>query len=1499
MKLTKGKNKNTFFKKTLYYLGYILFILFIVLYLSIALLNTSIIQSIVATNLSSFFSKQWKTKVDIGAVNINIIEGVSLKNIILLDRNNDTILYADEIAVKMPEKISSKGIYFSSVSLDKTTFNLETSSKGLNFKFIIDYFSSNKPKDTTEKSPFIIGVDKLKLRNVSFSLKLLENEKKYPKDMVAINDMQYKNINADIEDILVIKDSINANIKRFEAKEKSGLHLKKLLGKFSVSPKGIIANNVTLNTENSNLRFDVLMQTNSWKTYSSFIDSVFCQGEIKKGSIAGMKDATYWTESLKGFTQKAKVNLKFEGTLSNLLCDNLEVSINNDDTYIKAKGSIVGLPKPENTIYDITLQRLKTSYKAYKAMSLGDLLGNLPIPSMIDNMKEVDLSARFKGKINNFQAVAQISSAIGSVNIMGKAENNENKTTYSAKIASNDFDAGKLLTLPYIRTTNINIDAKVSGENLDNLLGELLMNLYGFNLIDNNYDELVLNGSIEDKTISAQLNLKDDSSNVNLSGDYSLGEKKTLYADATFSNINPTKLKLFNIADSTTSISGELIADIQDLNFHSLRGNLGLRDLTFKSNNKDPLILKRLNIQTSTKEDSSNSLVIYSDILNATMVGKFFYDELVEDISYITKKYIPSLTFLSKNKEEKEIINDTINTDYKLKSTFSFYANIKDINSILNIFAPNIDISDNTFVSIANSNSRGFKINLNTNKVSIDKSLIFDNVNLSAIIDNQDLKTNLVLRNIFFLDSLYISNINADITTNENKFNLLLKFNDQKDSFATMGNISFNSIISKDNIQGSFNNSFVKILGEQIGIDPNNALAYNGNKLSLLNFALNKDKQRIIINGYASERNEDEIGVEFKNVDIGFFNPLLKGANIELEGNLNKTIKFRSLFKDMMISSDLTIDNLVLNENYLGSCNLNVKNNVSNEDFFIDINMLYKGEDKKQNMPLNISGFIFPKSKTNNMDLTLSLNDFNLSVIERFLESFSSKLSGQISGKDIKIKGMFNNPSIEGELMTKNGEIKIDLINSTYYFSDTIILNNDKFILNNFLLTDQNKNKLNVDGQIRHKQFEDFYIDLIAVADKIKILNTNAHSAQMYYGEAYASARATIFGSPSSLTISVDAQTEKGTKLVIPISSKTSLQNNSFIRFVTNDTINILQDTIQNLDDAIKKSMDLKVAVNLKVTQDAVIDIPMNFSNIGGELKASGEGELNINIDNKGNFDMFGTVNVGSGTFGLNLMSLIEKVFVIEKGGTIQFNGNPTNAYLNLSAVYKTKASLAPVLGSEKYNKPVDVQSIILLTGQMLNPVPKFDIKLPNTDQQTIDELFMYIDRNDEKQMIDQTFNLLVFRQFASSSGGIENSLSSMDLGSQAFDIAFGQLSGALSNMVTFVDVGLNYVQGTEIVGDQVDLNLSKSIGNFDIEFNSVFGGKTQEQASEASNFLGDINVEYKITDNFRIKTFNRSNANDFTKYNVTPYTQGVGLTYKKEYDTFADIFKRKKRTFR
>ena len=307
----------------------------------------------------------------------------------------------------------------------------------------------------------------------------------------------------------------------------------------------------------------------------------------------------------------------------------------------------------------------------------------------------------------------------------------------------------------------------------------------------------------------------------------------------------------------------------------------------------------------------------------------------------------------------------------------------------------------------------------------------------------------------------------------------------------------------------------------------------------------------------------------------------------------------------------------------------------------------------------------------------------------------------------------------------------------------------------------------------------------------------------------------------------------------------------------------------------------------------------MDFTQMKGNLAVAGNGDLRISMNSKGKFSMIGEVAIDNGTFGINIMDLMEKKFVLQEGSTIVWNGEPTGGTMDISAVYKTRASLSSLLGN-KYNKPVDVESIIHLTGPMTNPQPSFDISLPNTDEQTAEQVFMYIDKSNEKVMLEQTASLLLTNQFYYSQGGYETTALQSGVTSSVMGMAFSQLSGMISNMVKIVDVDLNYTSSSsgETTTDQFDANFSKSFGKWTFEVNTSFGGSSGEATSsvnEGSQIIGDATANYKYSDNLSVQVFNHSNANDFTKYNVSPYTQGAKITYKKEYEKFADIFKRKK----
>jgi len=69
------------------------------------------------------------------------------------------------------------------------------------------------------------------------------------------------------------------------------------------------------------------------------------------------------------------------------------------------------------------------------------------------------------------------------------------------------------------------------------------------------------------------------------------------------------------------------------------------------------------------------------------------------------------------------------------------------------------------------------------------------------------------------------------------------------------------------------------------------------------------------------------------------------------------------------------------------------------------------------------------------------------------------------------------------------------------------------------------------------------------------------------------------------------------------------------------------------------------------------------------------------------------------------------------------------------------------------------------------------------------------------------------------------------------------------------------------------------------------------QNANKTSNVVGDINVEVMLTRDgkLRLRAFNRSNTTELLTVSA-PYTQGIGLFYRKDFNNLAELFRKKRK---
>jgi hypothetical protein len=171
---------------------------------------------------------------------------------------------------------------------------------------------------------------------------------------------------------------------------------------------------------------------------------------------------------------------------------------------------------------------------------------------------------------------------------------------------------------------------------------------------------------------------------------------------------------------------------------------------------------------------------------------------------------------------------------------------------------------------------------------------------------------------------------------------------------------------------------------------------------------------------------------------------------------------------------------------------------------------------------------------------------------------------------------------------------------------------------------------------------------------------------------------------------------------------------------------------------------------------------------------------------------------------------------------------------------------------------------------------------------QTRQSVYAVLDTNDQGLMNQQAISLLVLGSFSSTGTGGTNPVNPAAIVSST-------LSNMLSQISNDFNIGINYMPGDQVSSEQLEVALSTQLlddrliidGNID-----VMGANSSSQ--QTSSIVGDINVEYKLTPDgrFRVKAFNRSN--DLTVFgDDSPYTQGVGVFYRKDFNNLKELFTR------
>ena len=188
---------------------------------------------------------------------------------------------------------------------------------------------------------------------------------------------------------------------------------------------------------------------------------------------------------------------------------------------------------------------------------------------------------------------------------------------------------------------------------------------------------------------------------------------------------------------------------------------------------------------------------------------------------------------------------------------------------------------------------------------------------------------------------------------------------------------------------------------------------------------------------------------------------------------------------------------------------------------------------------------------------------------------------------------------------------------------------------------------------------------------------------------------------------------------------------------------------------------------------------------------------------------------------------------------------------------------------------------------------PDFKINFPNTSGPIKSELEYYL--VDKEKTQKQAISLLYQGTFID-----EISLSSVS--SQAItNNLFQKASGIIDDIFTSSDdkmnVGINYLKGDKNAAssllnrDRLGLTLKTEISE-KILINGKIG--VPVGGVEENVIIGDVQIEFLLNEegNLKARIFNKENEYQYFANDIG-YTQGMGISYELDFDSFKELFKK------
>lgn len=1418
--------------------------------------------------------------------------------------SNINLMYKDDVSGLVSGlKVGDLNVDFKEIDLRKQIISI--GNIDLNNTSAIVSLNKSSPKRTKEAEKnndgssannWQVRINKLLVKNTA--LKYDDNTIKPVPSGVDYNHLQVSGLSIDVNDIKYNAHATSAAIDNISFNEKSGFQLQQLSADAEYDNQHAALYNFKLTTNNTHIDNSFEVSYPSIDAVSKNIGLLGVNANIRNFKL-GVRDILYFQPQLaanpdfkKVINQAVIIKGSVKGKVSDLAIRDFLLKTGTQ-TQISLNATIKGLPKAEQSVFDIDLKQFTTSKT--------DIYYLVPahyLPSSVRIPEKLSLNGTFNGSMDNFKTKLQLNSTSGNAMLNAKMLKGKVKgaESYDAVVVLDRLNVGQILkNEATLGSVSLEASLTGSGTTVNTADAQLKGIVKSLGLKGYVYRNLGLEATFKRKELKAKAQIADPNVSFDFNGLVNLQQKyPAIKLNGIIDSINLTAL---NLSNENIKFRGEINADLPMADVDHLNGRVDLFNfLVAKEKQTFPIDSIQL-VAESTPD--SNRIELQSPVINATLRGKYQLSKLGDAINQIISKYINQSSAKTQEVGTAQVA--------ELNAVLLYPKFLKEL-------VPSISRFQTGYIK-ANLNTQQGQLNVNATIPMITyDNIAVDSLKLNIKTDSAKLAYSLSLEQLAHPEiTMHATQISGDVKDNVASVNLSVKDDKNKEKYFLGGQVKA--------LRSTYEFALDKKLMLNYAdwqVSEDNKIIYSPSSLIVNQLKISQNEESLTIDSEEGITGAP-LHITFNQFNLETLSKIAERDTAAISGVLNGSTVVENAMTNPVFIADLKVDSFRFKSSKVGNISIKVNNKQANA---YAANVIITGEGND----VQLEGAYFTQPQSS-FDLNLVINQLNMSSVESFTFGQLRNATGTING-NLSAKGTVDQPNVRGDVTFKQTGFILSYLNSYFTLRNERIRFDEQGInFDQFTIRDSARNDAVIDGYVYTKTFRDYRFGLQVTTDNFRALNTKQNNNDLYYGPVYIDSDIKITGTLDQPKVTIDAKLRENSILTVVLPSGTPgvVEREGVIEFVDMDLIRKgIYLTYEDPDSTIARTTykGFELSANIEVDKDAELVIIIDQQS-GDRLRVKGTALMNATMDLSGKLSLTGTYQIVEGAYELSISGIVRRKFDILEGSSITWTGEPTSANVDITAVYKTETSALELFESQvasgsaedknKYKQKLPFEVELYIKNELMHPEISFGLDMPEEERTRYaisNNVYNRIKQInlDESELNKQVLGLLVMNRFIAS-----NPFSSLEGGGSGVEgiarqsaskLLSEQLNNLAGDLIKGVDLTFDLQSEEDYSSGQLenrtDLNvgLSKQLfgGRTTVYVGSNFELEGQETANRKStNIAGDVSIEYLISRDgrYRLRAYRKDEYESVIEGQVIE--TGLSFILTMDYDKFKELFQKSK----